>query len=305
MRIAKRILKILGYGLAGLIGLVVVAVVGTKLYVNEERLASFAVDKLNTLFAGRFSVRTVHWSLPFRFSLEDVSVDDPAGRPAIRATRVDATFDVKALIAGTIAITDIAGHGLDVRIVSMPNAPDAMGLVEAFGPKTPQSEVVDDSPSTIKLRVSGTSITEIEFTYDMPSMRFVLQGGRMENVAYGMHGDVMDIDGHVTVAQAEVAIGNVRYSGPFDLMAQRVAFNLGPSGKVSDILLEAQNIHANLAGLTVQTHGTMRFPAVDPLPQGTLALEATIPLEHPLVRQFGSGHDKGTVKLNLDMRREG
>lgn len=305
MRIVTRILKFVGIGIAALLGLLIVALVSVKLYLNDERLASFAVGKLNGLFAGRFSVRTVHWTLPFHFVLEDVAVDDPIGRPAIRATRVDATFDAKALLAGTIAIRDIAGHGLDVRLVSMPEAPDDMGLVEAFGPKTPAPEPDETSSSSIRLRVEGPLLTDVEFTYDMPDVRFVLSGGRLENAGYGMHGDAMDIDGHVEVARADVDIAGLRYDGPIILTARGVVLDLGPSGAPADVTVDTEEVHVNLAGLEVTTKGSLVFPATEPLPQGTVALHGTVPLDHPLVKQYLTGRDRGTLALELDATREG
>ena len=52
---------------------------------DDARLARLVEKNLNELFAGHFEVREIHWSLPFHFIIDDVAIDDPEGRPAIRA----------------------------------------------------------------------------------------------------------------------------------------------------------------------------------------------------------------------------
>ncbi len=281
MSIVRRILKVVFWTIVGVFALAVIAVVGAKLYLSDERLAELVEDNLNELFAGHFEVGAIQWSLPFHFVIDDVAIDDPEGRPAIRAAHVDARLRWRALLHGTLAIDDIAGQGIDVRVLALAKNPEDLGIAEAFSPKSPvvpKPDVEDDGPP-ISLDFHGTIIDRVEFTYDDGTTKIAVSGGHIENVAFGMRGDILGIDGDVEAARFALVTDGFAYDGgPMRVHAEEFAIDIG------DVLgFATKKARLSVEGLNVDASGDLHFPE-GALPRGTVAADATLPLEHPLVR---------------------
>ena len=281
MRIVKRILKVVLWTIAGVLALAVIAVVGAKLYLSNERLAELVETNLNDLFAGHFEVGAIKWSLPFRFVIDDVAIDDPEGRPTIRATHVEARLRWRALLHGTLAIDDISAHGLDVRVQALAKNPALLGIAEAFTPKVPTVPAPDpeDDGPPLALDFHGTTLDRVELVYDDGTTKIVVSDGHVENVAFGMRGDTLVIDGDVDAARFALTTDGFAYDGG-PVRAHTEAFAI-TTGDVLGFAAEKARVISD--GLTVDASGDMHFPD-GALPTGNVAAEAVLPLDHPLLR---------------------
>ncbi|HSI05984.1 MAG TPA: hypothetical protein VLC93_15975, partial [Myxococcota bacterium] len=302
MRIIKRILKMVFWTIVGVFALAVIAVVGAKLYLSNERLAELVESNLNELFAGHFEVGGIQWSLPFHFVIDDVAIDDPEGRPVIRATHVDARVRWRALFHGTLAIDDIAAHGLDIRVQALAKDPMLLGIAEAFTPRSPvvpEPDVEDDGPP-LALDFHGTTLDRVEFVYDDGTTKIVVSGGHIENVAFGMRGDLLDIDGDVEAPRFALTTDGFAYDGgPVRVHAEAFEIDIG------DVLgFAADKARVIVDGLTVDASGDLHFPEGS-LPRGTLVTDATLPLEHPLLRSILPKGLAGRGQLALHAASDG
>ncbi len=304
MRLLKRTLKILVWTISCLVIVTLLTLTAVKLYFNDERLAHLVSNQLNTLFAGNVSVREIHWTLPFHLSLDDVAIDDPAGRPAVRVTHIDATFVWRRALARTIAITDIAAHGIDVRVLDMPGNPNALGIVEAFSPKTPSPPTPDNGGPGIDLDFTGTILDRVEFEYDSGGIKIGVSGGKLEDVEFGMYGNVLHMNGHVTGERLDLDVPGILYSGPADVHCKDFDIDIGPSGVPSDLGLKTAESDAVLGAIKIAARGDIRLPHDNPLPQGTLSVDATLPLDHHLLHDL-IRNGRGTVTVHADTHRDG
>jgi hypothetical protein len=216
VRVLKKLLKILALIIAGIFTLAVIAVIGARIYLSDERLARLVESKLNELFAGRFAVHEIHWSLPFHFVINDVTIDDPEGTRAIHASQVVATLRWRALLHGTLAIDDIDGPGIDVRVLAMQKHPELLGIAEAFTPKTPElpkPDVEDDGPP-LTLSFHGSLIDSVEFVFDSDGTRVAVSGGHIENVFFGMTDNLLTVDAEPLPARRQHRhVGAARHDG--------------------------------------------------------------------------------------------
>ncbi len=279
MRVIKRFVKVVFWAIAGVFALAVMAVVGAKLYLSDERLAQLVEDTLNDVFAGHFEVGEVHWSLPFHFVIDDVSIDDPGGRPAIRASHVDARLRWRALLHGTLAIDDIAAHGLDIRVLALAENPERLGIAEAFTPKAPAKKADEDNGPPLTLDFHGTTLDRVEFIYDDGTTQLIVSGGHIENVTFGMRGDILDIDGDVEAARFTLRTNGYAYDGgPVRLHTEAFDIDLGDA-----LGFATKKTRVIVDGVTIDVSGDLHFPQGS-LPRGTLVADAFLPLDHPLLR---------------------
>lgn len=297
MRLIERLLKIVFWTVAAVFALAVIAVVGAKLYLDDERLAELVEKNLNELFAGHFEVGEIHWSLPFRFIIDNVAIDDPEGRPAIRATHVDARLRWRALLHGTLAIDDIAGHGIDVRVLAMTKDPNLLGIAEAFSPKSPvvpEPDAEDDGPP-LTLELNGTLIDRVELVYDDNTTRIVISGGHLEDVTFGMKGDILDIYGDVELARFAIETDGFAYDGgPGRVHAEAFDIDVGDT-----LGFAAKKARIVIDGVTLDASGDMHFPDGG-LPTGTVLADANVPLDHALLKDLLPARGRGAVAVHVE-----
>lgn len=297
MRFIKRLLKVVFWTIIGVFALAVIAVVGAKIYLDDERLAELVESNLNELFAGHFEVGEIKWSLPFHFIIDNVAIDDPEGQPVIRVSHVDARLRWRALLHGTLAIDDIAGHGIDVRVMAMAKDPNLLGIAEAFTPKSPalpEPDVEDDGPP-ITLDFHGSLIDRVEFVYDDNTTRVVVANGHIEDVAFGMKDNILDIHGNLDLARFAIKTDGFAYDGGPG-RAHLEAFDID----IGDTLgFAATKARIAMDGVTVEASGDMHFPDGG-LPTGTVLADANLPLDHALLKDILPVRGRGNVTVHAE-----
>jgi autotransporter translocation and assembly factor TamB len=146
--IRRRILRIGGIVLAGLLGLVSLAVAGAVFFLQGERMGAFVAKVLPDM-RGKLEFRSIHWPArllvdilvkrPTPFSVDGVKFFDPEGTVVVDVPHLDVKIDLRQLINGA----GLFMHDLEVgpnsywRFGRMKKTKKGIGFLATFDPKNP------------------------------------------------------------------------------------------------------------------------------------------------------------------------
>ncbi|MDX1674531.1 MAG: translocation/assembly module TamB domain-containing protein [Longimicrobiales bacterium] len=122
MAVARRFVRWLGLGVAGLVVLLLVALaVLTQTPVGVERAGRFAVDRIQRSINGELSVaRFSSRGLLQGVTLHEVRITGPDGRLFLRADSARLSYSIPQILAGAVVFDRLALFGPDVVVERLP-----------------------------------------------------------------------------------------------------------------------------------------------------------------------------------------
>ena len=130
-RTARRVGRVAAWIAAGVVGLVVLALLAVLVLTNtdwgRERVRRIAVNALNDLAHGTVRIGRIDGNLLEGLTAVDVSITDSTGAPLVTADSLQARFSIRGLLAKRIEL----GEGAAVETVEL--LPDGHRLVRFHG----------------------------------------------------------------------------------------------------------------------------------------------------------------------------
>ena len=292
-----RWLKWLGIGLASLIGLLLLLVAGTFLYLSTdaggERLRGLVVSKANAAIEGRLSIGALalHGG---HLWLRDVVLDDPRGREVARVKSLEVRVALPALLHKTVELSVLRIHAPQVHLIQ-----DAQGtnLQRAIASRHPSPAKPSSGKSSL-----GFSIDDLQLDGGMIDLLQRSTGPERRVHLEGLTGR-----------------GHARLSG--DQLAAKVTLNAQVSepltGKLAVALEASGTGEGRRAGLTLSLgdarltahatmqdaeHGALRIDSLLVPVDVVRAFVPSYPLRVPVRVQGRVSKGGSLASVNLDAR---
>src|SRR5262245_40745322 len=116
----RRVAKVVGLGLAGLTGLLALALAAATIVLQGERLGALA-GKFIPPMKGKIEVRAVRWSprafpglltdRPTPISVDGLKITDPEGTTVLDVPHLDVKVPLRSLIGGDVRLMDLVVQG--------------------------------------------------------------------------------------------------------------------------------------------------------------------------------------------------
>jgi autotransporter translocation and assembly factor TamB len=310
----RRIIRIAGCVFAGLIGLIAVALVGAKIYFDDERLARVVSTLASGNLAGTFHFASIHWRLPAAVSVADLEISAPDGEEVIHADRLEASLNPLALLRKKLSITRVGGDGVRVRLV--PPRPgststSAFSLIDAFGPRrpSPEPEPNADGGLPISIEAGDVDIARLDVEVDTKDLHALVRGARVADGGFGLSNETIEGRGSVAIEELRLQRKPEHERielGPIHVELDRAAFEEDRRSAASTVEVERALVRVN--GSSIEVKGKVAGIGGPESPRGDATAELVLALDDAGLRSLAPEGllaelaPRGSAHLSLEAR---
>lgn len=153
-----------------MLGITLGLYIGTLLLLNipfiQQKMTSFIANELSTLLKTNVEIGKINIGLLNRIIVDDMLVEDQAGKEMVKVTRLSVKFDLLPLVKGRVSISNIQLFGFDIALnKTTPQADPNFGFVlKAFASKDSVK-----TESKLDVRVNSLLIRRGKFSYNVLS----------------------------------------------------------------------------------------------------------------------------------------
>ncbi|MCP4444155.1 MAG: hypothetical protein GY811_02255 [Myxococcales bacterium] len=248
-------------------------------------------SKLGEAFASKVRVGRVGGSLLSDFSVEDISIEDAAGRNAILLDRVDVEYSPWKLISRTVEIEELSLRGL--RVHASRDAAGVLNLATLMRAASPKGKV-EREPSAWRVLAPKIVLSDSEMSFEDGDTR-----ARATEVA--ATASVRFVEGRVA-ARLEGLAASVQPPAEVNLAAPaRPSLPLSLEGNFSSSpgAVALDSVVLSLGGARAEAASLMSSDSGEMLAEANLYVPASV------VHQFDSSTALlADVRLNIDAKRD-
>lgn len=152
------------------VGIALTVYIGTTLLLNipfvQQKMAVFVAQELSSTLGSELTIGRIDMGLLNRIIVEDLLLNDQAGREMVKVKRLAAKFDILPLFNGKISISSVQLFGFNVNLERMTpqEEPNFQFVLDAFTSKDTVSQKKE-----LDLRINSVVIRRGKASYDVLS----------------------------------------------------------------------------------------------------------------------------------------